>query len=64
MRDSIHAENEGVAIPVRVQWLVNPISSRNRSHWWEVSALSVVLVMPGNKVVRRLVNEYLKEAGV
>jgi hypothetical protein len=64
MRDEIHAENEGVVIPVQVRWLANPHSIRDRRQRGEISASSVVFVVKGDKVARRLIKDDIKAAGV
>jgi hypothetical protein len=64
MRDEIHAENEGVTVPVQVRWLASPHSIEERRQKGEISASSVVFVVKGSKVVRRLVKEGIKVAGV
>lgn len=53
--NNIHAENEGVVIPIQVQWLANPDRIRERRYSGENSALSVVFVVKGNKVARKMV---------
>jgi len=53
-----------VVIPVRVRLLANPLSIRGKSHRGEISASSVVSVVNGDKVARRLVKEVIKAAGV
>jgi hypothetical protein len=45
MWDEIHAENEGVAVPVQVQWLGSAHGIEERSHRGEISASSVVVVV-------------------
>ena len=64
MREEIHAENEGVVIPVQVRLLANPHSIRVRRQRGEISASSVVFVVKGDKVARRLIKEGIKAAGV
>ena len=64
MRDEIHAENDGVAVPVPVRWLAAPHSIKQRRQDREISALSVIFVVKGSKVARRLVMEDIKEVGV
>ena len=64
MRDEIHVENEVVVIPVDVRWQTNPHSIRQWRQKGEISALSVVFVVEGNKVAWRLVKECIKAAGV
>jgi len=62
MRDEIHAENEGVAIPVQMGWLANPHSIRDRRQRGEICASSVGFVVNGDKVARRLIKEGIKAA--
>jgi hypothetical protein len=50
MRDEIHAEKEGVMVPVQVRWLVSPHSIKERRQKAEISASSVVFVVQGSKV--------------
>jgi len=64
MRDEIHAENEKMVIPVQVRWLANPHSIRERRQRGEISASSVIFVVRGNNMARRLVNEGIKAAGM
>jgi hypothetical protein len=60
----IHAENVGVVIPFQERWLVNPHSIRGTRQSGAISALSVVFVVKGDKVARRLANEGIKAVGV
>jgi len=64
MQDKIHAETEGVVIPIQVRWLANPHSIRERRQRGEISALSVVFIVKGNKAAHKLVKEGIKAAGV
>jgi hypothetical protein len=48
--DEIHAENEGMVIPIKVQWLANPDSIRERRQRGQITALSVVLVVKRDKM--------------
>jgi len=64
MRDEINAANEGVVIPVQVRWLANPLSDREQRQRGDISASSVVLVVKGNKVARKVVKEGIKPVGV
>jgi hypothetical protein len=50
MRDEMHAENEGVTVPVQVWWLASPHSIKERRQKGEISALSVVFVAKGSTV--------------
>lgn len=63
MRNKIHAEIEGVVIPVQQRLLENTPSTRGRRERGEISALSVVLVVRGDKVVQRLVKEGIMAGG-
>jgi len=64
MREVIHAENEGVAIPAPVRWLSNPRIIREREQRGEIKASSVVFIVRGKKVAQRLVNKGVIAAGV
>jgi len=64
MWGEIHGENERVVIPVQVRWLANPHSIRERRQSGEFSAWSVVFVVKGNLVARKLVKEGIEAAGV
>jgi len=63
MWDEIHAENEGVTVLVQVWGLASPYSIKGRWQKGEISASSVVCVVKGSNVVRRLVTEGIKAAG-
>jgi hypothetical protein len=62
--DGIHAETEGVVIPVQVRWLANPHGIRGRRPWGGISASSLFFVVKRDKVARRLAKEGIKAAGV
>jgi hypothetical protein len=64
IREEFDAENEGVAIPTQVRWLVNPHTIRERRQNGYIAASSVVVVVKGNKVAQRLVKKGIKAAGV
>jgi len=64
MREEIQAENEGVAIPAQVRWLLNPRIIREREQRGEIKASSVVFIVRGKKVAQRLVNKGVIAAGV
>ena len=64
MRDDIHANNQGITIPVQVRWLANPHIIRERRQKGEISAFSVVFVVQRSKVERRLLKVGIKVAGV
>jgi hypothetical protein len=64
MWDEIDAKNEGVIVPVQVRWLASLHSIKERWHNGETSALSVVFVVKGSMLVRRLVKEGFNAAGV
>jgi hypothetical protein len=49
MQGEIHAENEGVVIPVQVRWLAPLHSIRDRRQTGEISASSVVCVVKGKR---------------
>jgi hypothetical protein len=60
MREVIHAENKGVVIPSKSEGL----RTREWRQSGEISASSLVFVVKGGKVTRRLVKEVIKVAGV
>jgi len=64
MRNEIHAENEGVVIPVQVRWLPNRHSNTDRRQCREISALSVVFVVKGGMVAWILIKGAIEAAGV
>jgi hypothetical protein len=64
MREEIQAENEGVAIPAHVKWLLNPRIIKEREQRGEIKASSVVFIVGGKKVAQRLVNKVVIAAEV
>jgi hypothetical protein len=62
MREEIHAEYEGVVIPLQVRWLANHHSIMDTRPRREISAFYVVFVVMGDKVVRRLIKAGVKAA--
>jgi hypothetical protein len=57
-------ENEGVAIPTQVQWLVNPRTIRERRQNGEIMASLGVFVIKGNTVEQSLINKGINAVGV
>jgi hypothetical protein len=64
MRDEIHSDEEGVTVPVEVWSLASPHSIKESRLRGEIAASSVVFVLKGSKVVRRLVKEGIKATTV
>jgi hypothetical protein len=64
MWDEIHTENKGVTVPIQAQWLASPHTITESWQKGEIAASSVVFVVKGSNVARRLVKEVIKAAGV
>jgi len=64
MREEFEAENEGIAIPTQVRWLVNPRTIRQSRQNGEIAGSSVVLVVKGSKVAPSLIKKGIEAAGV
>ena len=64
MREEIQPENEGVAIPAQVRWLLNPQIIREREQRGEIKASSVVFIVRGKMVTQGVVNKGVIAAGV
>ena len=64
MRYEIHTGNEEVTVPVQVRWLESLPIIDERSQMREISASSVLFVIMGTNVARRLVRKGMKAAGV
>jgi hypothetical protein len=64
MREAVEVENEGIAIPTQVRWLVNPCTIRERRQNGKIAASSVVFVVKGSRLVQNLIKNGIKAAGV
>jgi hypothetical protein len=64
LREEIHAENEGVIIPMAIRWMGRVADIKEKKKSGEKQASSVVFAIKGKKMAQRCLEKGLRAAGV